>query len=63
MELKRDLTKMTSSFHEVMENNTALSLEIQKTKNLQHHSSLSEGDSERARQQLAIQEYLQMCRA
>ena len=53
-DLKRDLTKMTSSCHQLEDNNAALSSEILRTKNL-YHSSLIEGDDERARHQRTIQ--------
>ena len=52
-ELKRDLSKMSSCYDEVVGNNAALSAEILKTKNL-YHSSVIEGDDERARHKLTI---------
>ena len=53
-ELKRDLAKMTSSYEEMVDSNSVLSSEIERTKNL-YHSSLIEGDDERARHKLTIQ--------
>ena len=52
--LKRDLSKMTTSYEETSECNKALSSEILKTKNL-YHNSIMEGDDERARHKLTIQ--------
>ncbi|KAL5251392.1 hypothetical protein ACHWQZ_G016932 [Mnemiopsis leidyi] len=62
LELKRDLAKMTSSYEEMVDSNSVLSSEIERTKNL-YHSSLIEGDDERARHKLTIKEYHNMCRA
>ena len=45
---------MTSSYEEMVDSNSVLSSEIERTKNL-YHSSLIEGDDERARHKLTIQ--------